>query len=196
MTLVAVPATASAQAARGPVGWRSRLLLGGFDRSGQLVSEGPGLRVRTTEAGLWWDTTMVGLKAFAMVMEGDLQPNSVENGFGVFVGGRDLESEKAAYLSFQIRGDGTYLLELRDGLRVHALAPWKPHRAIEKALGEIPTHYAIRFEVRPLRIDMIVNNIKVHTIDRATVRADGFAGMRFDAGIEMNLTKFAIEPIR
>jgi hypothetical protein len=139
---------------------------------------------------------MVMSKAFAVVMEGDLQPASVVNGIGVFVGGRDLDNEKASYLSFQIKGDGTYLLELREGQRVHALAPWKQHRAIEQALGEIPTHYAIRFEIRPLRIDMLVNNIKVHTIDRATVRADGIVGLRLDAGIDMTLTKFGVEPIR
>jgi hypothetical protein len=178
-----------------PAGWQSRLFNGTTDGVGQVSTTPAGYQVKTTDAGLWWDPSMVEKKSFAVVLEGDFLPASAVNAFGVFVGGRDLDNPKASFLSFQVKGDGTYLLELRDGPRIHALAPWMPHRAITKAMEGMPTHYNVRFEIRPLRIDMIVNNIKVHTIDRATVRADGQVGLRLDAGLDMTFSKVAVEPI-
>jgi hypothetical protein len=186
---------ARAQGARPLTGWKSRPA-DGTDTTAQLREAATGWHVATTQAGIWWDPTMVEQKSFNVLLDAVLLPDGANNGFGVFVGGRNLEGDQPEYLSFQIKGDGTYLVELRHGEEVHALAPWMSHRAITRALSGTPTNYSLRLEVHPLRLDFVVNGLKVHSIDRATVRADGNVGLRFDAGLSMDLTRFRVDPAR
>jgi hypothetical protein len=138
---------------------------------------------------------MVGKKGFRVILNAALSPQSAGNVFGVFVGGRDLEGKGPSYVSLQIKADGTFRLEVWDQGSNYNRIPWTPHRAITVAIGDEPTKYKIRLDVRPLRLDFLVNDIKIHSINRSAVRADGQVGLRLGAGLEMDITDFRIEPI-
>src|SRR6185436_9353285 len=116
-----------------PTGWKMRPITGGGSSCVQVGPIATGWRVTTDDDCLWWNPAMVQEKSFKVVLEAVLLPDAANKGFGVFLGGRDLEGDRFEYLSFQIKGDGTYLVELRRGGEVHALAPWMPHRGVPRA---------------------------------------------------------------
>lgn len=197
LTILAVPSVSSAQGAprTSPPGWKSRLLNGGPDTTAQIWVTPGGWHVTTTDNGLWWDTTMVEKKAFSVSLEATLLPGAARNGFGMFVGGRDLEKQRPAYLTFQIRPDGRFLVGLHEGREEHGLVPWMYHPAITTTAGEVVT-YRLRLEVHPLRLDYFVNDVKVHSMSRATVRAEGVMGLKLDAGLDLEVSEFKVVPIR
>ncbi len=149
----------------------------------------------TTNAGFWWDTTMVEKKAFSVILEANMLPGSTPNGFGVFVGGRDLEGNRPSYVFYQIRGDGEFNVEIRDNGVLSSRLPWTPHRSIALKLGDEAMVYKMRLDVHPLRLDFVVNDVIVRTLFRATVRAEGLVGLRLDAGLDMDVTDFKVVPI-
>ena len=197
LAILAVPCASYAQGAPRtiPPGWKSLLLDGGPDTTGQIWVTPTGWHVTTTDKGLWWDSTMVQKKAFSVLLEATLLPGAARNGFGVFVGGRDLDKRRPAYLTFQIRPDGRLLVELHEGREEHGLVSWMYHPAITTTGGEA-VKYRLRLDVRPLLLDYFVNDVRVHSMSRATVRAEGIVGLKFDAGLDMEVSVFRVGPLR
>ena len=197
LALIAVLATPCVVQAQAPESaeLKSRLESGQPASPGQVTRTATGWKVATTASGFWWDPAMVGKKGFSVILNGDLSAKSPGNVFGVFVGGRDLVGRRPSYVSFQIKADGTYRLEVWDQGENHNRIPWTQHRAITVAIGDEPTRYRIRLDVHPLRLDFVVNDIKMHSINRSTVRAEGIVGLRLGAGLNMDIADFLIEPI-
>ena len=52
-------------------------------------------------------------------------------GYGPFVGGKDLEQEGQQYIYFLLRQDGKYLIKQRVGVNTKGLMDWTANRAIK-----------------------------------------------------------------
>ena len=76
------------------------------------------LQIRTGPAGIIYRPDQVSdslrFTARARFTEIDA-PVGHREGFGLFIGGQDLEADRQRYLYFLVRGDGRYLIKHRDG---------------------------------------------------------------------------------
>ena len=82
------------------------------------TSDGEVLRVHTGPAGIIYRPDQVAsatmYTARARFTEIDA-PSGHREGFGLFIGGQDLEDDRQRYTYFLIRGDGRYLIKHRNG---------------------------------------------------------------------------------
>ena len=83
----------------------------------------PGWHITTRPAVTLFEPSHSGRGRFALESEIFLFPGPSDAGFGLFIGGRDLES-KGRLVAFLIRRDGSAAVESHDAGRITLLRPW------------------------------------------------------------------------
>lgn len=114
--------------------------------------------------------------------------------YGLFVGGKDLDSDAQDYLYFLIRQSGEFLIKHRAGDETHTLFDWTAHEAIRKVddAGKASNTLAVR--ATPDRVHFLVNGTEVAALDRAPMlNTDGIAGLRVNHNLDVTITDFEIE---
>jgi hypothetical protein len=115
--------------------------------------------------------------------------------YGLFVGGRALETPMQEYLYFLVRGDGKFLVAHRAGAEVHQLLPWTDHIAVRKedASGKQSNELAI--QVTADSVHMMINAHRVQSFARADLHGfgtDGQAGLRVNQSLDVHVGTFEI----
>jgi hypothetical protein len=189
---VGPPAAAAQDAPALPPGW-DHVIEGGIpDTNVQVAAMPPGWHFTTTSAALWWDTTWARPGNFTIEMETYLFPESSTAPFGLFISGRELRSDWPWYVSFEISGDGSYLVTAREG-RDTPVVPARGHPAVQQRLRDNPVKNVLRLEVRSRQVEFFVNQISVATVERASVRPGGIVGMRIGGGLSLHVSRFAVQ---
>jgi hypothetical protein len=145
----------------------------------------PGWHITTRPAATLFEPTYTGRGRFVLESEMFLFPGAGQAGFGVFVGGRELEAG-GRFVAFLIRRDGSAAVESVDGGRATVLHPWTKVAAIVPgaATGE-PVKNLLRVEAESAAVTFLVNGQKVAEVSRESDRFDGIVGLR--AGTDLNL---------
>ena len=129
--LVLLPLAASAQEDKlpPPEGWLARTDHGG-DGVEALQEMPPGWHVTTGPAGIFYDPEARADGDFRVESTVYLfDPEGRNEGFGVFIGGIDLEGDGQAYTYLLIRADGSVIVKRRDGDATSTLLDWTKHEA-------------------------------------------------------------------
>ncbi|MEO9114692.1 MAG: hypothetical protein ABI311_00880, partial [Gemmatimonadaceae bacterium] len=77
-------------------------------------------------------------------LEAPLHPEA----FGVFIGGSNLNGPTVKYTYFIVRGDGMYMVKVRDGANTRTITNWTANPAIPKQDAKGKGLYGIRVDVR------------------------------------------------
>jgi hypothetical protein len=204
--LVAVSLPAGAQqhgaghdhAAAGlPAGWHGRV-----DRETQNIDEvrfmtmGSGYHIITGPHVILWDADRAATGEYraAASFRQTKAPERLE-GFGLFVGGRDLDGPGQDYLYFLARHDGRYMIRHRAGAEVHTLAEWTPHSAVNQATADAPATNLLAIEARVGEVRFLINDQLVHTLPRvAMLNTDGIVGLRVGHHLDVHVTDFMVQP--
>lgn len=131
-SLVLLPVAAAAQEDKlpPPDGWLARADHGG-DGVEALQEMPPGWHVTTGPAGIFYDPETRADGDFRVESTVFLfDPEGRNEGFGVFIGGTDLEGDGQAYTYLLIRADGSVIVKRRDGDRTSTLLEWTKHEAV------------------------------------------------------------------
>ena len=118
-----------------PAGYALRLDRPNRDPAEFLTtSDGGDLRVETGPAGIIYRPDQLAdtapYTASARFTEIGA-PVGHREGFGLFIGGQDLENDNQRYTYFLVRGDGRYLIKRRDGeLTAEITDGWEPSAAV------------------------------------------------------------------
>jgi len=96
----------------------------------RLVTMPPGWHVTTGPAIIAYDPAWQATGNYRVETEIFLFPGERQEGYGLFVGGTDLEGDGQAYLYVLLRKDGAVLVKRRAGAETVTLAPWTRHPAI------------------------------------------------------------------
>lgn len=182
-----------------PEGWEVRTDPGDTSPEAvDFVATDDGYRVRPGPRAIYWDPEMTadGTYRFSVTFQHFNEPSPPE-AYGVFVGGRDLQSSGQDYLYFLIRRDGNYLVKHRAGDETHTLTEWTDHDAVEtgSAEGGSPPN-TLTVESRDDAVRFLVNGTEVQRLSRAPMlNTDGQAGVRVNHKLDVRFTDLRIEPL-
>jgi hypothetical protein len=109
-------------------------------------------------------------------------------GFGLFVGGRELDADSQQYSYFLVRGTGEYFLSRRTGATTSAVRGWTAHPAIPKAdsTGRAP-NYNLAVRVAADSVRFMVNDQQVAAVAKSQFPADGTYGTRVNHNLQMHV---------
>lgn len=182
-----------------PEGWEVRTDPGETSPEAvNFVATDDGYRVRPGPRALYWDpeTTAEGAYRFSVTFQHFNEPRAPE-AYGVFVGGRDLQSPRQDYLYFLVRRDGKYLVKHRAGEETHTLVEWTDHDAVRTgpAEGGSPLN-TLAVESREDAVRFLVNGTEVQRLERAPMlNTDGQAGVRVNHRLDVRFTDLRLEPL-
>ena len=192
------PAVASA--AHLPAGYGLRLDRQNRDPADFVATVNDGdLQVQTGPAGLVYRLDQVvdaGNYAVRARFTEVSAPVGHREGFGLFIGGQDLESTDQRYTYFLVRGDGRYLVKQRAGDSTREMSNgWQPSDAVRVATVEdsdVTNELAIAVDGERLRFSC--NGEAVAETSIGDLSAQGVVGVRVNHNLRVRIQDFRVEP--
>lgn len=112
--------------------------------------------------------------------------------FGVFVGGSNLDAPTVRYTYFIVRGDGKYMVKVRDGANTRTITDWTAHPSIPAQDASGKGLYGIRIEVSDGKANVSVNGMPVTTITGKNVPLNGITGVRINHNLHLIVTPVSV----
>jgi len=199
--LTARPATRlAAQDLERPADWKVR-----FDREGSteddlemFVEMPPGWHITTGPSGIFWDPGLKASGEFRVEMEVFLfDPGTRKEGFGIVMGGRDLEGAAPRYTYFLIRNGGESIIKRRDGAATPTLQPWTANDAIlsySDRGDDASVKNVLAIECGAEVVRFLVNGQEVGSVERSEVDTDGTVGIRVNHGLNLHVSRLEVLP--
>jgi len=167
---------------------------------GQFVTEETpdGIRVTTGPGGIAWrpqDTVAVGdfraEAAFTLVGA----PVAYREGYGVFVGGRNLDGPSPRYLYLMVRPTGEYMVKRRVGQATETMVDWVPHASVlpVAADGDTPMN-VLAIEAVGGEARFLVNGTVVFSMPTSEAAPFGVVGLRVNHRLDLILGKWSVGP--
>jgi hypothetical protein len=147
----------------------------------------PGWHITTRPGAIVFEPTYSTRGRYAVESESFLFPGASPAGFGVFVGGADLESGGRRYVAFLIRRDGSAAVEAVDGGRTAPLHPWTKTDSVLAGKPDADVKNVIRVEAEAATVTFLVNDQKVAEVPR-DARFDGIVGLRVGPDLNLHVT--------
>jgi hypothetical protein len=152
----------------------------------------PGWHITTRPAVILFEPRYATRGRFTVESEIFLFPGTSAAGFGLFVGGADLEG-KPRYSAFLIRRDGSVAIEWVDAGRSTLLVNWT------KASGVLPGSDAGEPAKNVLRVDgeadvvrFSVNGSAVAEVPRTSANVDGIVGLKVGDNLNLHVTNLDV----
>ena len=148
----------------------------------------PGWHITTRPPVLLFEPSYAGRGRFAVESEIFLFPGPSQAGFGLFMGGRDLDG-KPRYVAFLIRRDGSAAVEAARESRREWLHAWTASAAIVPGgTSGDPVKNVLRIEAEAARATFLVNGQQVAEVPRDGTLFDGTVGLRVGADLNLHVT--------
>lgn len=113
--------------------------------------------------------------------------------FGVFVGGSRLDDPAARrYTYFIVRGDGKFMVKVRDGGETRTVVPWTAHPGVPKQDASGRALYGMKVDVDGGTARVSVNGVQITTISASQGPLDGVAGVRINHNLHLVVTPVSI----
>lgn len=180
-----------------PAGWDVRLDRPGEDPAGvEFRSAEPGYTVRTGPAAILFNPVLtVSADYYAAARFVQLKPTPHGEAYGLFVGGKDLQSVVQSYVYFMIRQDGKFLIKRRIGAETSTIEDWTDHPAIARQPdGGDPPENTLRIDAGPDAVMFSINGEEVARLPRSDIDVDGIVGVRVNHGLELAIPHFEVVP--
>lgn len=195
--LIALPLIASplnAQLER-PQDWHVR-----FDRPGPpdsavyFVTMEPGWHITSGPSGILYNPSQVAQGEYRVKSEIYLFPGERREGYGIFIGGKDLADQGQAYVYFLLRKDGRYMIKHRSGSQTPTIVPWTVHEAIVPQSGDENAKNVLEVAVGTEKLDFYVNGERVKSLPRGDLGTDGVVGLRINHNLNLHVSSLTVEP--
>jgi hypothetical protein len=181
-----------------PPGWKLRLDRAEAKKEDfQFWAMPPGWHMTTGPAGIVYDPAQTAAGEFRIESESFLfQPEGeMREGYGIFFGGSQLDSEDQTYIYFLVRRDGQFLVKQRKGKATSSLIPWTANPAILKHDGSNrTTKNVLAVEVMKDMVSFQVNGREVATLPRKDLVTDGQVGLRINHHLNLHVTNLNVIP--
>lgn len=185
-------------------GWQG-MIDAGAAKKGATINDskfmemGGGFHIAAGSPGTYWnpantatgDYTVGGKFAEGKSSAG--HPHS----YGVFIGGKNLNTDKQSYLYCVAYGNGTFLVRGFNGQTVFDAAKRQPHAAVNKAAADGTVTQDISWSVKGNRAECSVNGQVVAGFDKSELvgagkleSTDGIYGIRVAHNVDVMVTGF------
>jgi len=188
-----------------PLGWQVRLdspdpdvVIGADSASADIwfVTMTPGWHVTVKRPrAIFYHPTSRAEGAFSVSSRIHLFPPGNRNeGYGLIIGGQQLENDQQSYVYFLLRRSGEFLIKQRTGNETETLFGWEANDAIvpytEETEGTITNTLGI--QVGDTKLTFFVNDTQVHSMEKADLQTDGIVGFRFNHGVNVHVETFDV----
>jgi hypothetical protein len=186
---------AAAGAGTAPAGWTIRADKGDA-KTAKVETMGKGLHVTTGPAIILYKADTKGTGPFhTLATFTQTKPSQHAEGYGLLVGGQDLEGAGQKYIYFLVRQDGSYLIKRRDGEKTTDISKgWVKSAAVKKAdaKGSSTNLLEVDHKRDAGRIGFLVNGQEVHVADPKDVALDGIVGLRVNHNLDVHIEGFDV----
>jgi len=163
----------------------------------QLSEADGSVRVLTGPAG-------IAFRSADQILSGDMRieatfaqfgaPVGYREAYGIFIGGRDLESADQEYTYLLVRPTVDYLIKRRIGEVLETFVDWTAHEAMRGVEPEgVEPENTLTVEVVQGETQFSVNGTVVHTMPAAEARPYGVAGLRANHRLDIRVTAWVLE---
>jgi hypothetical protein len=121
-----------------------------------------------------------------------LEAPTHREGYGVFIGGQNLNQPSQRYTYFLVGGTGEYLIRVRDGAQTREVRAWTASDAVPKvdAAGKATNRITVRVQGDSVRF--LVNDRPVATVPKSQVPTDGIVGLRINHNLHVAASPISI----
>lgn len=186
--LVAMPDRAEGQALQQPDGWHTR--------AERFVAMPPGFHITTNPSVLFYHPDARAAGEFAVESEGFLFQGDSPNAYGVFIGGRNLDGDDAAWTSFEIAHDGTWVVRERradeTGAAVVTAVAGPAAGPVAVPGEEVTAKNVLSISADDEAVVFRLNGELIASLPRTDLAVDGIVGFRVGADLNLHLTTLSI----
>jgi len=113
-------------------------------------------------------------------------------GYGLFIGGSDLQGPNQAYTYFLVRTDGKYLIKRRKGAELTTVVDWTANEAVKAAGADGKSANELSVQIGKDKVSFMVNGKEVHSAPASSVDSQGIAGLRINHNLSVHVEKFEV----
>lgn len=113
--------------------------------------------------------------------------------YGMFIGGRDLDTPNQTYTYFVVRGTGDMLVKVREGDKTRDVIKWTASPDVPKADASGKATYALAAQVTGDAVKFTVNGKQVGSVSKAGLPTEGIAGLRINHNLHVNVTPVTVK---
>jgi hypothetical protein len=182
-----------AQELERPADWKVR-----YDRPSNdslyFVTMTPGWHITTGPSAILYNPSTTAEGEYRASAEIYLFPGDRREGFGLFIGGKDLAGDGQSYLYFLIRRDGRFIIKRRNGNETPTITPWTENPAIVRQSGDDQAKNLLEIDVGREQLAFFVNGEQVAKIPRGDLPCDGVVGLRINHNLDLHVSSLTIAP--
>lgn len=162
-----------------------------------FVVMAPGWHITSGPSAIYYQPTQTASGAYSLQSETFLfDPGTRREAFGVFLGGRNLESDQQAYTYFVIRRTGEFLIRRRTGATTADVMPWTANAAIKKwedrAADAKSVRNVLAVKVAPDTTAFLVNGSEVARLPTTKIDTEGIVGLRVNHQLNIHVTSLDV----
>ncbi len=200
------PATPDGENLMVPESWQVRLdrpdpdvMIGADGESADIffVNMTPGWHITTGPAAIFYHPELMAEGSYTLEAIIHLfDPGDRREGYGVFMGGQDLDGDEMMYDYFLLRNSGEFLLKRRSGSETPIIQDWTANDAINTfgADTESSVENHLRVDVHEETVTFSVNGTEVASASRDQVMVDGVAGLRINHALNVHVSELKVTP--
>lgn len=148
----------------------------------RLMYRGKGYYLESGPSSIVFNPKMVARGSFVLssTMYSGPTGATIPDGFGVFLGGKNMNTPAAEYTEFLVRNDGRYAVIQHIGPRRVLLRDWTVLAGIMQQDGrrDQTVRNTFRVVVDGTNVQLVVNRTLATSFPRTVVKPDGIFGMR------------------
>jgi len=120
-------------------------------------------------------------------------PGQYPEGYGVFVGGKDLAGPAQAYVYFVAANNGKFLIKKRTGPTTTVVVDWTASSAIKTVpAGDKNVENVFKIQARRDSVLFSINDVVVATRPRSELNVDGITGFRINHSLNIHVAGLTV----
>jgi len=181
-----------------PAGWMMRLDPKDATKTAKFVTMGTGYHVTSGGAALYYNPKDIVSGDYTVSATFAQSKPSGHEGYGIFVGGSNLQDESESYVYFLVRPvDGTFLINHRAGNDVHKVVDWTPNPAMVKQDSTGKATNTLTIRVAKDSVHFMANGKEVKGFSKADMHGfnvGGQTGLRINHNLDVHIASFSATP--
>lgn len=158
----------------------------------------PGWHITTGPAGIFYHPANTASGDFTIKSELHFFNPGDRNreGYGIFMGGADLQSDNQSYIYFLLRNTGEFLVKKRTGEETEVLKNWTSSSAINKYESGVTETSSIMNTLEATVVGNVItfsiNGEEVASLNASGLTTDGIFGLRVNHSVNLHISDLSL----